>query len=81
MNAKLKWLFAVAVLAGGGFYAYNLRTTGPVIPCDLRDAVGDNSALGQPGGDRSTAVPEPRLEAVNKCYVAGTDPLAGALPG
>jgi len=50
MNTKLKWLAAVAIMAAGGFYAYGLLTAARV-PADLRDAVADNSALGQLKGD------------------------------
>ncbi|MDD2804963.1 MAG: hypothetical protein PHV33_05370 [Elusimicrobiales bacterium] len=47
MNTKLKWSAAVTVVAAGGFYAYNLRSTSGHVPAALRDAVADNSALEQ----------------------------------
>ena len=76
MKNKIAVLGLVAVAAGVFAYTRPHNAT----PTDLRDAVADSgAALGQLGGDRSVAAPEPKPEVVKKGYVGGNN-SAGPTP-
>jgi hypothetical protein len=86
MNTKIKWLAVLALVVGGGFYAYNLRATGPAIPGDMRDAVADSAVetLKKEAGPAEINTPDPKdVKAISAepAGEAGYDELFSRLLG
>jgi iron(II)-dependent oxidoreductase len=69
MKRRVIWVAFPAMVLAVLYYGMGGRVA-PHIPADLRDAVADNSALGQLKGDMDNmSVPESKPVAANKGYV------------